>query len=88
MFAGCAVAFLLKHQSVMKPLKELSTNFKTKGHRILLMALLTGLLINPFLHHYAQFQWVLVVILVLMLLAAVRTVANANFLLINYFHKV
>ena len=60
----------------MKPLKELSTNFETRGHRILLVALLTVLLVNPVLQHYARFQWVLVVVLVLMLLAAVRTVAN------------
>ena len=42
----------------------------------MLIALLAVLLVNPFLQHYAKFQWVLVVSLVLMLLAAVRTVAN------------
>ena len=60
----------------MKSLKEISANFEQKGHRILLMALLMVLLINPFLQQYDKFQWLLSVILMLVLLAAVRTVAN------------
>lgn len=60
----------------MKPLKEITSNFEQKGHRALLLALLTVLLVAPFVQQYEKFQWLLAVILALVLLAAVRTVAN------------
>ncbi len=60
----------------MKSLRTISANFEQKGHRVLLMALLTVLLVNPLLQHHDKFQWLLAFILIPMLLAAVRTVAN------------
>ncbi len=60
----------------MKSLRTISANFEQKGHRVLLMALLTVLLVNPLLQRHDKFQWLLAFILMLMLLAAVRTVAN------------
>jgi hypothetical protein len=60
----------------MKPLQEITSNFEQKGHRTLLLALLMVLLVNPFVQQLDKFQWILAVILAVMLLAAVRTVAN------------
>ena len=60
----------------MKPIKEISANFEQKGHSILLIALLTMLLVNPFLQQFDKLKWLLSIFLILMLLAAVRTVAN------------
>ena len=60
----------------MKTLREIPFNFEQKGHRTLLLALLTLLLVNPFFQHYDTFQWLLAVFLTMVLLAAVRTVAS------------
>jgi voltage-gated potassium channel len=60
----------------MKTLREIPFNFEQRGHRTLLLALLTMLLVSPFFQQYDTFQWLLAVIFTLVLLAAVRTVAN------------
>ena len=60
----------------MKLLREVTADFEQKGHRSLLMTLLIVILANPVLLQHDKFQWLLAVVLMLVLLAAVRTVAN------------
>ena len=60
----------------MKPLKEITSNFEQKGHRTLLLALLMVLRVNPFVQQLDKFQWLLVVILATVLLAAANTRAT------------
>jgi len=60
----------------MKPLREVSTHFEQRGHRTLLPVLLLMILFSPFIQQYRWSGWLLAVFLMLVLLAAVRTVAN------------
>ena len=60
----------------MKPLREVTTNFEHRGHRALLMTLLLIIFVSPIVQHYSGVRWLLVVFLTLVLLAAVKTVAN------------
>jgi hypothetical protein len=60
----------------MKPLSETRTALRQKGHRLLLAAILLMLLASPFLSVNTTFSWLLDVFLVLVLLAAARTVAG------------
>ncbi len=59
----------------MKPLSDVSTNFEQKGHRALLITLMVTILASPFLQQHRTFGWMLAIFLMLVLLAAVRTVA-------------
>ena len=60
----------------MQPLKEVITNFEHRGHRVLLMTLLLLIVVSPFVQHYRGVRWLLAVFVTLVLLAAIRTVAN------------
>lgn len=60
----------------MKPLREVRTNFEQKGHRVLLATLLLMILSSPFMQLHGAFGWLLAFFLMLVLLAAVRTVAG------------
>lgn len=60
----------------MQPLREVTTNFEQRGHRALLMTLLLLIFMSPFVQHYRGVRWLLAVFVTLVLLAAVRTVAN------------
>lgn len=60
----------------MRPLQELGSNFAAKGHRILLGSLALTLLLNPFVESRHNLKWILTIMLLLVLLAAVRTVAT------------
>ncbi len=60
----------------MKLLRKVSTDFEQKGHRTLLAALLLMILFSPFVQQYSWFGLLLAVFMMLVLLAAVRTVAN------------
>ena len=60
----------------MRPLREISKNFEQRGHRVLLSTLLLMIFISPFFQQTGKFQWLLVSFMILMLLAAVHTVAN------------
>lgn len=67
---------LLDIDQHMKPLAEVSTNFTQRGHRALLITLLLMIIVSPFVQQFTGFQWTLAVFLALVLLTAVRTVAN------------
>jgi len=60
----------------MQPLREITTNFEHRGHRVLLMNLLLLIVVSPFIQHYRGVRWLLAVFVTLVLLAAVRTVAS------------
>jgi hypothetical protein len=60
----------------MKPLKNISTNFEQNGHRILLASLLLVIIANPFMQQNVNLRQLLAIFMMLMLLAAVRTVAG------------
>ena len=60
----------------MRPLSEVKTTLKQKGHRTLLISLLLMILASPFLSTNPMSNWLLAVILMLVLLAAARTVAG------------
>ena len=60
----------------MKTLKKVTREFENKGHRFLLSALLLVIFISPFLQQWSRLGWLLAVFLMLVLLAAVRTVAS------------
>ena len=60
----------------MQPLREVTTNFEHGGHRVLLMTLLLLIVVSPFVQQYVGVRRFLAVFMTLVLLAAVRTVAN------------
>jgi hypothetical protein len=60
----------------MKSLSETKTNLRQNGHRVLLASIMLMLLASPFLFISATFHWILDVFLMLVLLAAARTVAG------------
>ena len=60
----------------MEPLGNVKTTFELKGHRSLLLALLLMILVSPALQQHATLGWLLAVMLMLVLLAAVITVAR------------
>jgi hypothetical protein len=60
----------------MRPLKEVSTHFEQKGHKVLLTTLLLLIFASPFLQHMGKMTWLVSLVVVLVLLAAVRTVAG------------
>lgn len=60
----------------MQPLRAITTNFEHRGHRVLLMTLLLLIVVSPFVQQYRGVRWLLAVSVALVLLAAVRTVAN------------
>jgi hypothetical protein len=60
----------------MKPLSETRTVLRHQGHGLLLASILLMILVSPFLSVNPTFSWVLSVFLILVLLAAARTVAG------------
>jgi hypothetical protein len=60
----------------MKSLGETKTALRQKGHRLLLASIMLMILASPFLSLNPTFSWLLGVILMLVLLAAARTVAG------------
>jgi voltage-gated potassium channel len=60
----------------MKSLSETTTVLQQKGHGLLLASILLMLLASPFLSDHSTFSWLLDVSLVLVLLAAAKTVAG------------
>jgi len=60
----------------MRPLSEVKSTLEEKGHRTLLATLVLMLLASPFLSDDAGLNWLLSVFLMLVLLAAARTVAQ------------
>jgi membrane-associated HD superfamily phosphohydrolase len=60
----------------MKSLSETKTALRQKGHRLLLASILLMILASPFLSVNPTFSWLLDVFLILVLLAAARTVAG------------
>jgi hypothetical protein len=60
----------------MKPLSETRTNLQQKGHGLLLASILLMLLASPFISVNTTFTWLLDMFLVLVLLAAAKTVAG------------
>lgn len=60
----------------MWPFEQVKTNFQTRGHRVLLSSLVLMIVVTPFLQQLHSFQWLLAVFVMLMLLAAVRTVSQ------------
>ena len=60
----------------MKPLSETKTVLRQKGHRLLLASIVLMILASPFLAVNPTFSWLLDVFLILVILAAARTVAG------------
>ena len=60
----------------MKSLSETKTALRQKGHRLLLASILLMILASPFLSVNPTLSWLLDVFLILVLLAAARTVAG------------
>ncbi len=60
----------------MKPLSKTKNDLRQKGHGLLLASILLMLLASPFLSLDATFSWLLDVSLILVLMAAARTVAG------------
>jgi voltage-gated potassium channel len=60
----------------MKSLSETKTNLRQNGHRVLLASIMLMLLASPFLLTNTTFHWILDVFVMLVLLAAARTVAG------------
>jgi hypothetical protein len=66
----------------MKSLGETKTALRQKGHRLLLASIMLLILASPFMAVNPTFSWLLEVILVLVLLAAARTVGGRG----RWFH--
>jgi voltage-gated potassium channel Kch len=64
------------YEAGMKPLRDVNTDFEKRGHRALLATLLLVILSSPFLHQYPAFSWLFTLFVILVLLAAVRTVSS------------
>jgi voltage-gated potassium channel len=60
----------------MKSLSETKTALRQKGHRVLLASIMLMILISPFLFGNTTLHWILDLFLMLVLLAAARTVAG------------
>jgi len=60
----------------MRPLNDVRTTLRQKGHGILLLSLMLLILANPFLVERASLSWLLSLIFVLVLLAAARTASE------------
>ncbi len=60
----------------MKSLSETKTALRQKGHRLLLASIALMILASPFLSVNPTFSWLLDVIVILVMLAAARTVAG------------
>ena len=60
----------------MQALSEYKAKLEQQGHRTLMFMLLLMNLVNPFVNNHAGSSWILDMILILVLLAAVRTVAS------------
>lgn len=59
-------------------IRDIRSDFDRKGHRALFTSLMLMLLINPFVLHRDRLGWLFTVFMTLVLLAAVRTVAQAS----------
>jgi hypothetical protein len=62
----------------MRPLRKISTRFEERGHKVLLSTLLLLIFVSPFLQHMRKMTWLVSLVVVLVLLAAVRTVAGRS----------
>jgi hypothetical protein len=60
----------------MKPIRNFIDSFEHKGHKTLLTLLLALLVLTPFVQQAQSLKWLMVIITMLVLLAAARTVAN------------
>lgn len=60
----------------MQALSEYKAKLEQQGHQTLMFMLLLMVLVNPFVNNLAGLSWILDMILILVLLAAVRTVAS------------
>lgn len=60
----------------MRALSKFKVKLEQQGHKPLMFLLLLMILVNPFVNNLAGLSWILGMILILVLLAAVRTVAS------------
>lgn len=74
-FGDSEVRFL-----AMSSTSDIKTKLEQKGHLLLLSFLLLMILVNPFLHQFVGFDWLLDVILVLIFLTAASTVTHRGHL--------